>query len=66
MVWGAMRCDDMQSVLPHRSILSNYSLRFEVGLGEVKDKTTGPDKPQKVVSVHILRTTSLTGLVKIG
>ena len=31
MVWGAMRCDDVQAVLPHRSILSNYGLRFVLG-----------------------------------
>eukprot|EP00435_Cladocopium_sp_Y103_P019079 s72_g4.t1 len=57
MVWGAMRCDDVQAILPHRSILSNYGLRLVLG----KSKTTGPDKVQKEVSVHIFRTTSLTG-----
>jgi len=57
MVWGAMRCDDMQSALPHRSVLSNFGLRLVLG----RSKTTGPDKPQKEVSVHVLRTTSLTG-----
>ena len=64
MVWGAMRCDDMQSVIPHRSILSNYGLRLVLG----RSKTTGPDKPQKEISVHILRTTSLTGedWLKVG
>ena len=64
MVWGAMRCDDMQSVIPHRSILSNYGLRLVLG----RSKTTGPDKPQKEISVHILRTTSLSGedWLKVG
>ena len=57
MVWGAMRCDDVQAALPHRSILSNYGLRLVLG----KSKTTGPDKVQKEVAVHIYRTTSLTG-----
>eukprot|EP00435_Cladocopium_sp_Y103_P022461 s3398_g5.t1 len=57
MVWGAMRCDDVQSVLPHRSVLSNFGLRLVLG----KSKTTGPDKIQKEVSVHVCRTTSLTG-----
>ena len=57
MVWGAMRCDDVQAVLPHRSILSNFGLRLVLG----KSKTTGPDKVQKEVSVHIFRTASLTG-----
>eukprot|EP00435_Cladocopium_sp_Y103_P020863 s2122_g5.t1 len=57
MIWGAMRCDDMQAVLPHRSVLSNYGLRLILG----KSKTTGADKPQKEVPVHIHRTISLTG-----
>eukprot|EP00435_Cladocopium_sp_Y103_P048179 s357_g14.t1 len=57
MIWGAMRCDDVQAILPHRSHLSNYGLRLVLG----KSKTTGPDKVQKEVSVHIFRTKSLTG-----
>ena len=57
MVWGAMRCDDVQAVLPNRMSLSNYGLRLVLG----KSKTTGPDKVQKEVSVHIYRTVSLTG-----
>ena len=57
MVWGAMRCDDVQAILPHRSSVSNYGLRLVLG----KTKTTGPDKMQKEVAVHIYRTTSLTG-----
>ena len=57
MIWGAMRCDDVQAVLPSRTVLSNYGLRMVLG----KSKTTGPDKAQKEVSVHIFRTVSLTG-----
>eukprot|EP00435_Cladocopium_sp_Y103_P043378 s1608_g12.t1 len=57
MVWGAMRCDDVQAVLPHRMMLSNYGLRLVLG----KSKTSGPDKPQKEVAVHVFRTTSLSG-----
>eukprot|EP00435_Cladocopium_sp_Y103_P069853 s777_g34.t1 len=57
MVWGAMRCDDVQAVLPHRMMLSNYGLRLVLG----KSKASGPDKPQKKVAVHVLRTTSLSG-----
>ena len=45
------------AVLPHRSMLSNFGLRLVLG----KSKTTGPDKIQKEVSVHIFRTLSLTG-----
>ena len=37
--------------------LSNFGLRLVLG----KSKTTGPDKVQKEVSVHIFRTASLTG-----
>lgn len=62
MVWGAMRCDDVQSVLPGRMMLSNYGLKLVLG----KSKTTGPDKPQKEVMVHILRTVSLTGVDWLG
>eukprot|EP00435_Cladocopium_sp_Y103_P012339 s5620_g3.t1 len=57
MVWGSMRCDDMQAVLPERTTLSNFGLRLVLG----KSKTTGPDKQQKEIMVHVLRTVSLTG-----
>ena len=57
MVWGSMRCDDVQSALPHRTTLSNYGLRMVLG----KSKTSGPDKIQKEVSAHVYRTISLTG-----
>ena len=57
MVWGSMRCDDMQSALPHRTTLSNFGLRMVLG----KTKTSGPDKVQKEVSAHVYRTVSLTG-----
>ena len=51
-----MRCDDVQSALPHRTTLSNYGLRMVLG----KSKS-GPDKIQKEVSAHVYRTVSLTG-----
>eukprot|EP00435_Cladocopium_sp_Y103_P074208 s172_g47.t1 len=57
MVWGSMRCDDMQAALPHRTTLSNFGLRLILG----RSKTSGPDKVQKEVSVHIYRTASLSG-----
>ena len=56
MIWGSMRCDDMQSALPHRSTLSNFGLRMVLG----RTKTSGPDKIQKEVSAHVYRTVSLT------
>ena len=57
MVWAALRCDDVQSILPHRTILSNFGLKLVLG----KTKTTGPDKQQKEIVAHVYRTTSLTG-----
>ena len=49
MIWGSMRCDDVQCALPHRTTLSNYGLHMVLG----KSKTSGPDKVQKEVSVHV-------------
>eukprot|EP00435_Cladocopium_sp_Y103_P008878 s4940_g2.t1 len=57
MVWASMRCDDIQSALPHRTTLSNFGLRVVLA----KTKTSGPDKVQKEVSAHVYRTISLTG-----
>ena len=57
MVWAALRCDDVQSILPHRSLLTNFGLKLILG----KTKTTGPDKPQKEIVAHVYRTISLTG-----
>ena len=57
MIWGSMRCDDMQCALPHRTHLSNFGLRMVLG----KTKTSGPDKVQKEVSAHVYRTVSLCG-----
>ena len=57
MIWGAMRCDDVQAIIPRRSFLSNFGLKLILG----QSKTTGPDKVQKEVAVHIFRTVSLTG-----
>ena len=57
MIWGAMRCDDVQAIIPRRSFLSNYGLKLILG----KSKTTGPDKVQKEVAVHVFRTISLSG-----
>ena len=45
------------AVIPRRSFLSNYGLKLILG----KSKTTGPDKAQKEVAVHVFRTLSLTG-----
>ena len=57
MLWAALRCDDVQAILPHRSMLSNFGLRLVLG----KTKTTGPDKMQKEVAAFVYRTTSISG-----
>lgn len=57
MLWAALRCDDVQSILPHRMTLTNFGLKVVLG----RSKTTGPDKPHKEVAAFIYRTISLTG-----
>lgn len=57
MVWGSMRCDDVQCVLPHRTLITQLGLKMILG----RSKTTGPDKRQKEVAVHVHRLVSLTG-----
>ena len=58
MIWAALRCDDVQAILPHRSLLLRSGLKLLLG----KTKTTGPDKPQKEVVAHVRRILSLTGV----
>ena len=62
MVWAALRCDDVQSILPHRTILTNYGLKVVMG----KTKTTGPDKPQKEIAAFVYRDISLSGTDWLG
>eukprot|EP00435_Cladocopium_sp_Y103_P076253 s462_g84.t1 len=62
MVWASLRCDDVQVILPHRSILTNFGLKVVMG----KTKTSGPDKPQKEVSAFVYRTVSLSGVDWLG
>ena len=62
MLWGAMRCDDVQSVNPGRILLTGLGLRLYLS----RTKKTGPDKPQKEVQAFIHRQTSLTGVDWIG
>ena len=57
MIWGALRCDDVQAILPARMLLSNHGLRLVMG----RTKTTGPDKVQKEANAYVSRLTSLTG-----
>ena len=62
MLWGAMRCDDVQSINPGRILLTGLGLCVDLS----RTKTTGPDKPQKEVQALIHRQTSLTGVDWIG
>ena len=62
MVWAALRCDDVQSILPHRTMLTNFGLKVVMG----KTKTTGPDKPQKEIAGFVYRTISLSGVDWLG
>ena len=62
MVWASLRCDDVQSILPHRLMLSNFGLRMVLA----KTKTTGHDKAQKEVQAFVHRLASLTGADWLG
>ncbi len=62
MLWGAMRCDDVPSIMPRRILLTGLGLRMYLS----RTKRTGPDKPQKEVQAFIHGQTSLTGIDWIG
>ena len=57
MVWSSFRCDDVQAIIPHRTLISQIGLRLTLG----RSKTTGPDKPQKEVKAFVFRQASFTG-----
>ncbi len=54
MVWSSFRCDDVQAIIPHRTLISQIGLRLTLG----RSKTTGPDKPQKEVKAFVFRQAS--------
>ena len=62
MVWASLRCDDVQSVVPHRMMLSNFGLRMVLA----KTKTTGHDKAQKEVQAFVHRLASFSGADWLG
>ena len=62
MVWASLRCDDVQAILPHRTLLTNFGLKVVMG----RTKTTGPDKVQKEISAFVFRTVSLSGVDWLG
>jgi len=57
MVWCSFRCDDVQAIIPHRTLISQIGLRLTLG----RSKTSGPDKPQREVKAFVFRQASLTG-----
>ena len=57
MVWSSFRCDDVQAIIPHRTLISQIGLRLTLG----RSKTTGPDKPQKEVKAFVFGQASFTG-----
>ena len=57
MVWGALRCDDLQSIDPSTVSFSQLGLKFLLH----RAKTSGPGKKQGTLQGFILRGVSLTG-----
>ena len=57
MVWCSLRADDVQSIIPHRTLISQVGLRLTLG----RSKTSGPDKAQKEVKAFVYRQASFTG-----
>jgi len=57
MVWGSLRADDVQGLLPQTMTLDERGLSIELA----RSKTTGPDKRTHTVKVFVERHVSLTG-----
>ena len=57
MVWGALRCDDLQSIDPATVSFSQLGLKFLLH----RTKTSGPGKKQGALQGFVLRGVSLTG-----
>ena len=57
MIWGSLRADDVQGLLPQTMDLDERG--FSVDLA--RSKTTGPDKRTRAVKVFVDRSVSLTG-----
>ena len=57
MVWGSLRADDVQGLLPQTMQLDERGLSIELA----RSKTTGPDRRTRSVKVFIERRISLTG-----
>ena len=57
MVWGALRCDDLQSIDPAWVSFSQLGLKFLLQ----RTKTSGPGKKQGTLQGFVLRGVSLSG-----
>ncbi|CAL1154777.1 unnamed protein product [Cladocopium goreaui] len=64
LLWGTMRCDDLQNVDPSSLELSQLGLKFVLR----RTKTSGPGKPVGELHGFIAREVSLTGVdwLKLG
>ncbi|CAE7235547.1 unnamed protein product [Symbiodinium sp. CCMP2592] len=64
MVWGSLRADDVQGLLPQTMLLDEPGLSIDLA----RSKTTGPDKRTHTVKVFVERSISLTGhdWLKVG
>ncbi|CAE7416198.1 unnamed protein product [Symbiodinium sp. CCMP2592] len=64
MVWGSLRADDVQGLLPQTMLLDERGLSIDLA----RSKTTGPDKRTHTVKVFVERSISLTGhdWLKVG
>ena len=57
MVWGCLRCDDLQGISPESLTLSQLGLKFTLG----RTKTSGPGKRVGQLQGYILRSVSISG-----
>ena len=57
MVWGCLRCDDLQGISPDSLTLSQLGLKFTLG----RTKTSGPGKRVGQLQGYILRSVSISG-----
>ena len=56
-VWGSLRADDVQGLLPQTMQLDERGLSVDLA----RSKTTGPDKRVKTIKIFVDRQVSLTG-----
>ena len=57
MIWGCLRCDDLQGISPESITLSQLGLKFTLS----RTKTSGPGKRVGQLQGFVLRSISLSG-----